>query len=91
MPRKKVGITTRNDFKTSTTKKIAEHKPFEIGGFKFFPCNFASSKKQRLYYFLLCRDANGIPKCELLSPKFANKEQAEEFVYKRKDFSIRAV
>lgn len=90
MPRKKVGITIINEFK-STGKKVFEHKPFEIGSFKFFPCNFTHHKKAGFYYFLLCRDSIGHPKCERLSPVFKDRKEAEDFVYNRTNFSIRPV
>jgi hypothetical protein len=69
-------------------KKVFDHKPFEIGCFKFFPCNFSKSKKDGFAYFLLCRDRLGHVRCERISPKFKNKEEANNFVYKRTDFSV---
>ena len=91
MPKKKVGVVTNNQFKSTGKKKVAEFKPFEVGAFKFFPCNFSTSKKGGYVYFLLCRDGLGHVKFETLSPRFKNKEEAEKFVYKRSDFSIRPI
>lgn len=65
--------------KLAREQKQKELKPFTIRHYQFYPCSLSASKKQGLLWYLQIRDWKGILQLEANSPRFATKEECEEF------------
>lgn len=65
--------------KLSREQKQKELKPFTVRNYHFYPCSFSDSLKQGLVWYLQIRDWKGILQLEVNSPRFASKEECQEF------------
>ena len=83
----------KEENKERKVKKIIKEKkdlkPFQIRHYRFFPCCWAASLKEKYVYYLINRKQNAyIITHELNSPRFKSREEAVAFVSNNKDYSF---